>query len=108
MPIRLTKTVKILIISCFVIFIIQQAGDQWFGAGITAWLGLSPAGFVIQHRFWQLFTYAFLHGDVMHLFLNLMMLAFIGAELEATWGRWRFLRYYFFCSMSAGIIYLLL
>jgi membrane associated rhomboid family serine protease len=108
MPIRLTKVVKILIISCFAMFIVQQSGDQWMGANFTSWLGLSPAGFMIQHRFWQLFTYAFLHGDVMHLFLNLMMLAFIGSELEVAWGIPRFLKYYFFCSVSAGLVYLIL
>ncbi|MCM2277848.1 MAG: rhomboid family intramembrane serine protease [Oligoflexia bacterium] len=44
----------------------------------------------------------------MHLFLNLMMLVFIGGELEAVWGTARFLRFYFFCSLSAGVLYLLL
>jgi membrane associated rhomboid family serine protease len=108
MPIRLTKAVKILLIACFATFIVQQTGDQFLGANFTSWFGLSPSGFVLQHRFWQLFTYAFLHGDIMHLFLNLMMLAFIGSDLEATWGIAKFLRYYFFCSFSAGIIYLIL
>lgn len=108
MQIRLTKAVKALLIACFSAFIIQQTADQFFGANLLGWLALVPSGFVIDHRLWQIFTYAFLHGDVMHLFLNLMMLTFIGGELEAAWGTARFLRYYFFCSVSAGILYLLL
>jgi membrane associated rhomboid family serine protease len=44
----------------------------------------------------------------MHLFFNLLMLAFIGSEIEAAWGRARFLRYYFFCATAAGLAYLLI
>ena len=108
MPIRLTKTVKILMISCFAVFLIQQTADQFFGANLLGIFGLVPSGFVQDHRFWQLFTYAFLHADVLHLFMNLLMLAFIGGEIEAAWGVARFLRYYFFCSVSAGLFYLFL
>ena len=34
MPIRLTQTVKILLITCFIVFVLQQTGDQFFGAGL--------------------------------------------------------------------------
>ena len=97
-----------LLIACFAMFLIQQTADQFMGGNLLGWLGLVPSGFVVEHRFWQLFTYPFLHGDVMHLFLNLMMLAFMGGELEATWGTARFLRYYFLCSTAGGLLYLLL
>lgn len=107
MAIRLTKAVKALLILCFVAFVVQQTGDR-YGANFLGWLGLVPYGFVVEHRFWQIVTFAFLHGDVMHLFLNMMMLVFIGGELEATWGTARFLRFYFLCSVSAGLLYLIL
>ena len=109
MPIRLTKAVKFLIIACFATYVAQWLVEISTGTRLlNDWLGLSPAGFVMKHRIWQIFTYAFLHGDPIHLFLNLMMLAFIGADLEASWGIWRFVRYYFVCSVSAGIVYLIL
>ncbi len=108
MPIRLTSAVKALLIACFVVFIVQQTADQYFGANLLGGLGLVPAGIILEYRFWQLFTYPFLHGDVMHLFLNLMLLVFIGVDLEMLWGTRRFLKYYFFCSTCAGIVYLLI
>jgi membrane associated rhomboid family serine protease len=108
MPIRLTPAVKALLIACFAFFVIQHSADQFFGMNLLSWFALTPASFILEHHIWQIFTYAFLHGDVMHLFLNLMMLLFIGGELEGTWGTARFLRYYFFCSTSAGLFYLLL
>ena len=108
MSIRLTPAVKALLIACFAAFIVQHTVDQFFNGDLLGWLALVPSGFVVDHRFWQLFTYPFLHGDVMHLFLNLMMLAFIGGELEGVWGTARFLRFFFLCTTSAGILYLLL
>jgi membrane associated rhomboid family serine protease len=108
MPIRLTRSVKIIMIACFAAFVVQHTVDRWLDGNLLGWFALIPSGFMLDYRFWQVFTYAFLHADVMHLFLNLMMLAFIGAELESFWGTARFLRYYFFCAVSAGILYLLL
>jgi membrane associated rhomboid family serine protease len=108
MPIRLTPAVKVLLIACVAAFVVQQTGDQFLGTHIMGTLALVPDAFINHFRFWQLFTYVFMHGEVMHLFLNLMMLAFIGGELEATWGTPRFLRYFFLCSTAAGLFYLLL
>jgi membrane associated rhomboid family serine protease len=108
MPIRLTPAVKALVIACFAAFVVQQTADRWMGTNILSWLALVPSGFVLHFRFWQLVTYAFLHADPMHLFLNMMMLVFIGGELEATWGTARFLRFYFVCVASGGLTYLAL
>ena len=108
MPIRLTPVVKALLIACGAIFIVQQTADRFMGFDFTGTFGLVPYAFVVDHWFWQLFTYLFLHGDVTHLVLNLLMLAFMGGEIEAVWGRWRFIRYYFVCGLSAGMLYLLL
>lgn len=106
MPVRLTPAVKAIAIACLAAFFVQQTGDQFFATNLMGWFALIPSGFVLEHRFWQIFTYSFLHGDVMHLVFNLMMLVFIGGELESVWGTTRFVRYYFFCSVSAAILYL--
>ncbi len=108
MPLRLSPTVKILLIACVVAFIVQQSIDQFFGGHLQSFFGLVPRGFLFQGRLWQLFTYPFLHADPLHLILNLMMLAFIANDLEFKWGRKRFLMFYFFCSTFAGLLYLLL
>jgi membrane associated rhomboid family serine protease len=108
MPIRLTRAVKVLAIACFALFLIQQTWDQFFGGNVAGVLGLVPSGFILQHRLWQILTYSFLHADVTHLFLNLMMLVFIGGEIEALWGTPKFVRYYLICTTGAGAIYLLL
>jgi membrane associated rhomboid family serine protease len=108
MPIRLTPAVKGLLIACFAAFIVQQAVDQFLGGNLLGIFGLLPGAVLYSGHIWQLFTYSFLHADVIHVFFNLMMLAFIGAELEQTWGTARFLRYYFFCTTIAGLFYILM
>jgi membrane associated rhomboid family serine protease len=108
MPIRLSPTVKILLIVCFLAFLVQQTTDQFFGGHLLSVFGLVPSGFVFEGRIWQLATYSFLHADPLHLILNMMMLAFIASDLEFKWGRRKFLTFYFFCASVAGVLYLLL
>jgi membrane associated rhomboid family serine protease len=107
MPIQLTRTIKVLLIANFAAFVIQQSADRFFGAELARIFALTPSLFVNQYYLWQIVTYSFLHGDVLHLMLNLLMLAFIGGELDLLWGSGRFLRYYFFCVAVAGLVYLL-
>lgn len=106
--IRLSPTVKIFLVIYLVAFVVQQSVDQFMGGHLMAYFGLVPAGFILQHRAWQLFTYPFLHADVMHLFLNGLLLAFIGSEIEFVWGRRKWIIFYFFCSTFAGVAYLFL
>ena len=52
---------------------------------------------------WQLFTYMFLHGGITHLLFNMLTLWFFGTQLERDWGTRRFLKYYFYCGIAAGV-----
>jgi len=52
---------------------------------------------------WQLITYAFLHGNLAHIFLNMFALFMFGRGLELYWGGRSFLIYYFVCVLSAAV-----
>jgi membrane associated rhomboid family serine protease len=52
---------------------------------------------------WQLFTYMFMHGGLMHLLFNMLALWMFGMELENTWGSKKFLTYYLMCGVGAGL-----
>lgn len=56
---------------------------------------------------WQLVSYGFLHGDLMHLFFNMFALYMFGLPVERLWGARRFVIYYFVCLVGAGLIQLL-
>ena len=52
---------------------------------------------------YQLFTYMFAHGGFMHIFFNMLMLAFTGPILETYWGPKRFLLFYIITGVGAAI-----
>ncbi len=64
---------------------------------------LTPANVLKEGRVWQLVTYMFLHANVTHILFNMLVLWMFGADLEGAWGTRRFLRFYFFCGVGAGI-----
>ena len=55
---------------------------------------------------WQLLTYGFLHGNLMHIAFNMFMLWMFGRELELVYGPKRFLTYYLTCVVGAGFVQL--
>src|ERR1035438_737922 len=71
-------------------------------------LALAPVAVVYHYAIWQLATYLFLHGGVMHLVFNMLALWMFGTPLERDWGTRRFLKYYFICGIGAGVCDVLL
>jgi membrane associated rhomboid family serine protease len=71
-------------------------------------LGIVPA-LVWQKGFlWQVVTYMFLHGGFFHILLNMFALWMFGSDLERVWGTRRFIIYYFFTGIGAGLMTVLL
>jgi membrane associated rhomboid family serine protease len=56
---------------------------------------------------WQLVTYAFLHGNIMHLLFNMFALYMFGGAIEQVFGSRRYLAYYVVCVISAALTQLL-
>jgi membrane associated rhomboid family serine protease len=56
---------------------------------------------------WQVVTYAFLHGGLMHLAVNMFGLYMFGSPLEQAFGRRRYLVYYLSCVLSAALTQLI-
>ena len=52
---------------------------------------------------WQFVSYMFLHGSFLHLFFNMFVLFIFGQDLIRLWGSKKFLSYYFFTGIGAGI-----
>lgn len=53
---------------------------------------------------YQLVTYMFMHGGWEHIILNMFMLWMFGAVMERVWGPKRFIIYYLFCGVGAGMM----
>ena len=76
---------------------------QRYGIDLTNYLGLH---FFLASDFnpAQLITYMFMHGGFSHIFFNMFAVFMFGSVLERTWGPQRFLFYYIFCGIGAGLI----
>lgn len=56
---------------------------------------------------WQIVTYSFLHGNLMHLGFNMLALYMFGSDIERVLGPRRFVTYYFICVVSAALMQLI-
>jgi membrane associated rhomboid family serine protease len=105
----ITPAVKILVLACAGVFLLQTLIEIFFGPlavyrQITMRFGLVPSGVIPGLRIWQPVTYLFLHHDLWHLLINMLMLWMFGRELELVWGKNRFINYFFLCGIGAGLI----
>ncbi|MDR0792808.1 MAG: rhomboid family intramembrane serine protease [Chitinophagaceae bacterium] len=58
-------------------------------------------------RFWQPFTYMFMHGGFSHILFNMFAVWMFGSVLENVWGAKRFLFFYIVCGLGAAVAQLL-
>jgi membrane associated rhomboid family serine protease len=74
----------------------------WAFPGLGRMMTLVPRYALVTP--WTLVTYMFVHGGLMHLFLNMLVLFFFGPRLEHRLGGRDFLWLYFVSGIVAGIV----
>jgi len=99
---RLTPWVKRLLIANVVVFLVTMVNQDFF----FRWFAFAPSQVLTQP--WGAVTYMFLHGDLMHLFVNMLVLFFFGPPLEAKWGSTEFIKFYFICGLGGVALSFLL
>lgn len=112
---RLTPVIKNLMIINVMVFIAQAVAPvRDFAYCIEGLQDMYPidaiTGFLSMwnvrtdcFRPYQLFTYMFVHGGFMHLFFNMLTLAFLGPMVESVWGAKRFTIFYTVTGIGAGL-----
>ncbi|MDZ7379301.1 MAG: rhomboid family intramembrane serine protease, partial [candidate division KSB1 bacterium] len=110
------SAVKWLLAANVGMFLLQQVGNAVLQPSVVspvpispveAVLALVPAWVVGKGWVWQLFTYMFLHGNLLHILINMLFLWVFGSELERVWGARRLLSYYLTCGVGAGLFHVL-
>jgi rhomboid family protein len=93
---QLTPWVKRLLIANAAVFFFTFAIDnpRW----VTDWLAFQPDRLFV--RPWGVLTYMFVHADLGHVFMNMLVLFFFGPPLEREWGSKEFIRYYLICGLG--------
>lgn len=99
----LTPITRAIIIGNVAVFLVQML----FGVGVEYRFALWPWDSLPFHV-WQVVTYAFLHGGLMHLFFNMFGLYMFGPEVERVLGGQRFLIFYFASVIGAAALHMLI
>jgi membrane associated rhomboid family serine protease len=97
-----------LIIANVAVFLLQSVAP-----GLELSFALWPldasrmSGGQVGFAVWQLVTYGFLHGSVVHLAFNMFALYMFGGAMELVVGPRRYLAYYLVCVIAAALVQLL-
>ena len=104
---RLTPAVRWLLTITVAAFALQHVLNLVTRGMFTYYFGLSLEG-LRSGMVWQLVTYMFLHGNLMHLLFNMLGLFFMGPETERAMGTRHFLVLYFLSGILGGLGWLLI
>ncbi len=106
---RITWSVQAIIVFTTAVFAAQLALDIPFGGfggapggWLTDWVAFSTG--TAFPFVWTLVTYMFLHGSLMHLFINMLQLYFFGPEVERALGTRQFFYFYLLCG-AGGVLF---
>jgi membrane associated rhomboid family serine protease len=77
--------------------------DFLLNRGLSQWFALYPVSSSYFYP-WQVVSYAFLHGDMLHLFFNMLGLWMFGAELERLWDSKRFMQLFGASVLSGALM----
>lgn len=105
-PLVMNGAVQYLLVINLAVFALQfllQIVDRNAYIWLLTTFGLVPSQTIETGKLWQVFSYMFLHGGLFHLLFNMLALWMFGGVLERVWGMRRFLKFYLFCGVGAGI-----
>lgn len=88
-------------------FIVQLVLTSWNQPFVLEYLGLSDRGINDAYA-WQFFTAPLLHNNIWHFAANMLVLYFIGRDVEAIIGQRQFLFLYLFGAFSGELGHLFL
>jgi membrane associated rhomboid family serine protease len=113
-PALFPPVISFLLITNALVFVLQLVAFEPLMVHFALWPVGTPD--VIQRngelvwvppfQIWQLLSYGFLHGSLLHLSLNLFAMWMLGVQLENAWGSRLFAIYYLVCVLGAGLIQL--
>ena len=95
----------ILVLTCTVIFVFCDLfAPLHLQAQIYTVASLNGVSVLQEGEYYRLLTYMFLHMGIMHLGNNMILVFFLGNELERFFGKWQFLFVYFLSGIVAGTV----
>ena len=93
----MTPWVQRLLLANVVVFLLTMLSP-----GLRIEFAFIPA--LAIFRPWTIVTYAFLHANMAHIFLNMLMLFFFGPRLEERLGSRTFIWFYILCGVGGALL----
>lgn len=101
---RVPMSAVIVIVCCAVFVFCDLIASLDLQRRIYSYFALNSFLVTEKNEYYRLLTYMFLHMDIQHLGNNMILIFFLGNELERALGKWRFLFVYFFTGIVAGTV----
>ncbi len=92
-------TYVLVAINIVVYIVCTSTGELLYNTG-----GMTVDGILGDGQWYRMLTGMFLHGEMTHLFNNMLMLYLLGNMIEQRLGRWGFGVSYFVCGIASGFI----
>ncbi len=99
----LTPANLVIILICIVVFFVDKiliaSGTDISDYGAVGWKQV-----IEDKEFYRILSYMFLHGSLLHLFNNMLVLLFVGSAVEKLLGSGKYLVNYFMSGIIAGVV----
>ena len=99
---RITLGLIFINLTCYVAFNIVLSIDYYYLLIQSNWRVFE------NYEIWRLFSAIFLHGDVMHIFSNMVALLIFGSVVELSYSKTQFIIIYFISGLMGNILSLYL
>ena len=99
---RPTATYILIIINIVVYLLMTIAGGSE-NTAVLIGFGAKVNQLIVNGQWWRLFTPMFIHIGLQHIVLNMVTLYFIGLQIEALFGKWRFVLLYLISGLGGNI-----
>jgi membrane associated rhomboid family serine protease len=97
----MTAILLVSLVACYLLQLVMEGLNEegW----VFNYLALSVNG-IRHYRIYQLLTFQFLHGGILHLAFNALSLYFLGRVIEDLFGRYGMLKLYLTCGVMGGLL----
>lgn len=96
-----------LIIFCSIVYILTIGIEFFYKISFTESLinlGANVNFLVANGEVWRLLTAVFLHGSIIHLFINMYSLNNIGNEIEYVFGKWKLFWIFMLTGVAGNVL----
>jgi membrane associated rhomboid family serine protease len=88
------------------VFMLQLGGGLPLVANFALWPPSAGPRLTPGFELWQLLSYSFLHGSLLHLMFNMLALYTFGRDVERLFGSQWYLQFYFASVVTAALSHL--